>query len=54
MRACKRLLLRVDLAGLGFVLGVTEETVLVWRKRAAGQAEVSNHPLLQHLPVPQG
>ena len=33
MMALKMLLVRVDLAGIGFVLGVTEETVLAWLKR---------------------
>ena len=53
MMALKMLLVRVDLAGIGFVLGVTEETVLAWLKRAAHQAEAINHHLLQHLPVTQ-
>ncbi len=51
MMALTMLLVRVDLTGIGFVLGVTEATVLAWRKRAAHQAEVLNHPLLRHLPV---
>jgi IS1 family transposase len=53
MMALKMLLVRVDLAGIGFVLGVTEETVLAWLKRAAHQAEAINHHLLQPLPVTQ-
>ena len=53
MMALKMLLVRVDLAGIGFVLGVTEETVLAWLRRAAQQAETINHHLLRHLPVPQ-
>src|SRR6266480_1699906 len=53
MMALKMLLVRVDLAGIGFVLGVTEATVLAWLKRAAHQAEAINHHLLQHLPVTQ-
>src|SRR5437879_3795811 len=53
MMALKMLLVRVDLAGIGFVLGVTEETVLAWLKRAAHQAEAINHHLLQNLPVTQ-
>src|SRR5712664_1073452 len=53
MMALKMLLVRVDLAGISFVLGVTEETVLAWLKRAAHQAEAINHHLLQNLPVTQ-
>ena len=53
MMALKMLLVRVDLAGIGFVLGVTEETVLAWLWRAAQQAEAVNHHLLRHLPVTQ-
>src|SRR5204863_5955316 len=53
MMALKMLLVRGDLAGSGFVLGVTEATVLAWLKRAAHQAEAINHQLLQHLPVTQ-
>jgi len=54
MMALKMLLVRVDLAGIGLVLGVTEATVLAWLTRAAHQAETINHHLLQHLPVTQG
>src|SRR5215468_3762022 len=53
MMALKMLLVRVDLAGIGFVLGVTEETVLAWLRRAAHQAEVINQHLLRNLPVTQ-
>jgi IS1 family transposase len=53
MMALKMLLVRVDLAGICFVLGVTEETVLVWLKRAAHQAEAINRHLLRDLPVTQ-
>ena len=53
LMALKMLLVRVDLAGIGFVLGVTEATVLAWLKRAAHQAEAINDHLLQHLPVTQ-
>ena len=53
MMALKMLLVRVDLAGIGFVLGVTEATVLAWLKRAAHQAEAINSHLLRHLPVTQ-
>ena len=53
MMALKMLLVRVDLAGIGFVLGVTEETVLAWLRRAAHQAEAINRHLLHNLPVTQ-
>jgi IS1 family transposase len=51
MMALKMLLVRVDLAGISFVLGVTEETVLAWLRRAAHQAEAINRHLLRNLPV---
>jgi IS1 family transposase len=51
MMALKRLLGRGALAGISFVLGVTEETGLAWLRRAAPQAEVINHHLLRALPV---
>ena len=53
MMALKMLLVRVDLAGICFVLGVTEETVLAWLRRAAHQAESINRHLLRDLPVTQ-
>lgn len=53
MMALKMLLVRVDLAGISFVLGVTEETVLAWLRRAAHQAEVVNQHRLRALPVTQ-
>src|SRR2546428_3714311 len=53
MMALTMLLVRVDLAGIGFVLGVTEGTVLAWLRRAAQQAEAINHHLLRPLPVTQ-
>ena len=53
MMALKMLLVRVDLAGISFVLGVTEETVLAWLRRAAHQAEAINRHLLRALPVTQ-
>jgi IS1 family transposase len=53
MMALKMLLVRVDLTGISFVLGVTEETVLAWLSRAAYQAEAINHHLLRELPVTQ-
>ena len=45
--ALTMLLVRVALAGIGFVRGVTEETVLAWRRRAAHQAEAINRHLLR-------
>jgi IS1 family transposase/transposase-like protein len=54
MMALKMLLVRVDLAGISFVLGVTEESVLAWLRRAAHQAEALNRHLLRNLPVTQG
>jgi IS1 family transposase len=53
MMALKMLLVRVDLTGISFVLGVTEETVLVWLRRVAQQAEEINRHLLRALPVTQ-
>ena len=54
MIALKMLLVRVDRTGIGFVLGVTEQTVLAWLKRAAAKANEINRPLLRTLPVTQG
>ena len=51
--ALKMLLVRVDLAGISFVLGVTEETVLEWLRRAALKAQEINTHLLRELPVTQ-
>ncbi len=44
--ALKMLLVRVDLSGISFVLGVTEETVLEWLRRAALKAEQINAHLI--------
>jgi IS1 family transposase len=49
--ALKMLLVRVDLAGISCVLGVTEATVLAWRRRAALKAQEINTHLLRALPV---
>ena len=54
MMALKMLLVRVDLAGIGCGLGVTEATVLAWLPRAAHQAAMLNHHLLRARPVTQG
>jgi IS1 family transposase len=51
--ALKLLLVKVDLAGISFVLGVTEETTLEWLRRAAQQAETIKAHLLREVPVPQ-
>lgn len=53
MMALKMLLVKVDLAGISFVLGVTEETVLAWLQRAAQKAHEINVHLLRDLPVTQ-
>ena len=37
--ALKMFLVRVDLSGIYFVLGITEETALMWLERAARQAD---------------
>jgi IS1 family transposase len=54
MMALKMLLVRVDLAGISFVLGVTAEPVLAWLRRAAHQAEAINQHRRRNLPVTQG
>src|SRR5437762_8962833 len=46
MMALKMLLVRVELAGICFVLGVTEQTVLAWLRRAAEKADEINRHLL--------
>lgn len=53
MMALKMLLVKVNLSGISFVLGVTEETVLEWLRRAALQAQEINEHLLRELPVSQ-
>jgi hypothetical protein len=53
MMTLKILLVGVDFAGISFVLGVTEETVLTWCTRAAQKAvEVKSHRL-RALPATQ-
>ena len=49
--ALKMLLVKVALSDIGFVLGVTEETVLEWLRRAAHQAQELNAHLLRDLPI---
>ena len=51
--ALKMLLVRVDLAGICFVLAVTEETILEWLRRAAQKAAEINEHFLRELPVTQ-
>src|SRR5215475_12141730 len=51
--ALKMLLVKVALSDIGFVLGVTEETVLEWLRRASQQAHEINAHLLRDLPVTQ-
>jgi IS1 family transposase len=51
--ALKMLLVKVALSDIGFVLGVTEETVLAWLRRAAQKAHEINAHLLRDLPVTQ-
>ena len=53
MLALKMLLVRVDLSGISFVLGVHEETVLAWLVRAAAKAHAINEHVLRDLPVTQ-
>jgi IS1 family transposase/transposase-like protein len=51
MMALKMLLVKVGLTDIGFVLGVTEETVLMWLERAAQKAHEMNAHRLRDLPV---
>lgn len=53
MMTLKMLLVGVDLMGIAFVLGVTEETTLEWLARAAAKADEINAALLRDLPVTQ-
>jgi hypothetical protein len=53
MMALKMLLVKVGLSDMGFVLGVTEETVLEWLRRAAQKADEINAYLLRDLPITQ-
>src|SRR5215813_12958327 len=52
--ALKMLLVKVALSDIGFVLGVTEATVLEWLRRAAQKAHEIKAHLLRELPVTQG
>ena len=51
--ALKMLLVKVGRSDIGFVLGVTEETVLEWLRRAAQKAQEINAHLLRDWPVTQ-
>ncbi len=51
MMALKMILVKVDLAGISFVLGVTEETALQWLSRAAEKAAEINAALMKELSV---
>ena len=51
LMALQMLLVTGALSALGFVLGVTADTVLEWRRRAAQQAHEINTHLLRALPV---
>ena len=53
LMALKMLLVKVALSDISFVLGVTEETVLEWLRRAAQKAHEINAHLLRELPVTQ-
>jgi transposase-like protein/IS1 family transposase len=53
MMALKMLLVKVALSDIGFVLGVTEATVLEWLRRAAQKAHEIHAHLLRDLPVTQ-
>jgi hypothetical protein len=52
--ALKMLRVRVDVAGLGLVLGGTEATVWGWLRRAAHHADTINRPRRRAWPVTQG
>jgi IS1 family transposase/transposase-like protein len=51
--ALKMILVKVDLAGISFVLGIKEETVLEWLRRAAEKAAEINAALMKELSVTQ-
>src|SRR5438093_12372597 len=51
--ALKMLLVKVALSDMGFVMGVTEATVLEWLRRAAEKAHEINAHLLRARPVPR-
>ena len=51
LMALKMLLVKVALSAMGFVLGVTEDTVLAWLRRAAQKAHEITTSLRRDLPV---
>lgn len=51
MMALKMILVQVSLSDISFVLGIKEETVLVWLNRAYNKANEINKILLKDLPV---
>lgn len=53
MMVLKMLLVRVELSAISFVMGVTEQTVLEWLRRAAQKAAEINQALMKNLPVTQ-
>ena len=53
MMALKMMLVKVDLSGISFVLGVKEETILEWLRRAAEKAREINEVLMKELPITQ-
>src|SRR5882672_5488191 len=53
MMALKMILVKVDLSGISFVLGVKEETILEWLRRAAEKAAEINAALMKELSITQ-
>ncbi len=53
MMALKMILVKVELSGISFVLGVKEETVLEWLKKASKKAKEINEALMKELSVPE-
>lgn len=51
MMALKMILVKVELSGISFVLGVKEETVLEWLERASQKVKEINEALMKELPV---
>lgn len=51
MMALKMILVQVGLSDISFVLGVKEETILIWLNRAYKKADEINRILLKDLPV---